>query len=159
MSNCSRKVYSASNDRRRGDRRKRRLSLVWPERRTGFDRRAAGSEGRAGSAVEYVVTGLRDSPAAIRVLLLALNILNLADFALTMNALAIGGGEANPIMRSLFDLSPVYAGVFKVIVIFAVSLLIWRLRRFRSALQIALVLLVVFVGLFLYHIVGLIAFC
>lgn len=102
--------------------------------------------------------GLRDSPAAVRVLLLTVNVLNLADFALTMNALAMGGGEANPIMRSLFDFNPVYAGIYKILVILAVSLVIWRFRRCRSALQIALALVVVFLGVFFYHILGLIAF-
>ena len=40
------------------------------------------------------------------VLLLAVNVLNLADFLLTLNVLAHGGGEANPILRSLFALRP-----------------------------------------------------
>jgi hypothetical protein len=131
---------------------------VWPERRSGFDRRVPASAGRAGMAMESVLTGLRDRPATVRVLLLTVNMLNLADFALTMNALSIGGGEANPIMRSLFDLNPVYAGLFKILAVLAVSLVIWRFRRFRSALQVALVMLVIFMGVFFYHILGLIAF-
>ena len=109
-------------------------------------------------AMESVLTGLRDRPATVRVLLMTVNMLNLADFALTMNALSIGGGEANPIMRSLFDLNPVYAGLFKILAVLAVSLVIWRFRRFRSALQVALVMLVIFMGVFFYHILGLIAF-
>jgi hypothetical protein len=152
------KIDSASNDRRQRERRQRRVSLVWPERRSGFDRRGSASAGRASIAFESVLVGLRDRPAAIRVLLLTVNMLNLADFALTMNALAAGGGEANPIMRSLFNVNPVYAGLFKILAVFAVSLAIWRFRRYRSALQVTLVLLAVFVGVFFYHILGLIAF-
>jgi hypothetical protein len=152
------KIDSASNDRRQRERRQRRVSLVWPERRSGFDRRGPASAGRASIAFESVLVGLRDRPAAIRVLLLTVNMLNLADFALTMNALAAGGGEANPIMRSLFNVNPVYAGLFKILAVFAVSLAIWRFRRYRSALQVTLVLLAVFVGVFFYHILGLIAF-
>jgi Domain of unknown function (DUF5658) len=147
-----------SNERRHGERRRRRVSFVWPERRSGFDRRGSASPGRVAVAFEGLLVGLRDSPAAVRVLLLTVNMLNLADFALTMNALAMGGGEANPIMRSLFDVNPVYAGIFKIFVILAVSLVIWRFRRYRSALQIALVLVVIFLGVFFYHILGLIAF-
>ena len=158
MSNNGSEIDSQSNDRRQGDRRRRRVSLVWPERRSGFDRRVPASAGRAGMAMESVLTGLRDRPATVRVLLLTVNMLNLADFALTMNALSIGGGEANPIMRSLFDLNPVYAGLFKILAVLAVSLVIWRFRRFRSALQVALVMLAIFMGVFFYHILGLIAF-
>jgi hypothetical protein len=158
MANMGSKIDSASNDRRQRERRQRRVSLVWPERRSGFDRRGPASAGRASIAFESVLVGLRDRPAAIRVLLLTVNMLNLADFALTMNALAAGGGEANPIMRSLFNVNPVYAGLFKILAVFAVSLAIWRFRRYRSALQVTLVLLAVFVGVFFYHILGLIAF-
>ncbi len=157
MSKSGPTVDAESNDRRRGDRRQRRVSLVWSERRSGFDRREPASAGRVSMAFESVLTGLRDSPATFRILLLTVNMLNLADFALTMNALAIGGGEANPIMRSLFDLNPAYAGLFKTFVVLAVSLVMWRFRRFRSALQVALMMLVVFMGVFFYHILGLIA--
>ncbi len=145
-------------ERREGDRRRRRVSLVWPERRSGFERRGSASSGRATVAFEGVLTGLRDRPATLRVILLTVNMLNLADFLLTVNVLAMGGGEANPIMRSLFALNPAYAGFFKIAAILATSLVIWRLRRFRSALEVALVMLVVFVGVFFYHILGMVAF-
>ena len=158
MRNLSPQIDSESNDRRQGERRQRRVSLAWPERRSGFDRRGPVSAGRASVAFESVLIGLRDRPATIRVLLLTVNMLNLADFALTMNALAMGGGEANPIMRSLFKLNPVYAGLFKIVAVLAVSLVIWRFRRYRSALQVALVMLVIFVAVFFYHILGLVAF-
>jgi hypothetical protein len=158
MSKLRPEVDAESNERRQGDRRQRRVSLVWSERRSGFDRRAPASAGWVNTAFESVLAGLRDSPATVRILLVTVNMLNLADFALTMNALAIGGREENPIMRSLFDLNPAYAGLFKVVVVLAASLVIWRFRRFRSALQITLVMLVVFMGVFFYHILGLIAF-
>ena len=109
-------------------------------------------------AFEGVLTGLRDRPATLRVILLTVNMLNLADFLLTVNVLAMGGGEANPIMRSLFELNPAYAGLFKIAAVLATSLVIWRLRRFRSALEVALVMLVVFMGVFFYHILGMVVF-
>ncbi len=65
------------------------------------------------------------------------NALNLADFLLTMNVLSHGGGEANPIMRSLFAMDPLYAGIFKMVAVFFTSWLTWRCRRFRSGLQVA----------------------
>lgn len=158
MSNISPEIDLESNERRRGDRRRRRVSLVWPERRSGFDRRGPASAGRAGVAFEGVLTGLRDRPATLRILLITVNMLNLADFVLTVNVLAMGGGEANPIMRSLFDLNPVYAGLFKVAAVLATSVVIWRFRRFRSALEVALVMLAVFMGVFFYHVLGMVAF-
>ncbi len=146
-------------ERRQGDRRHHRVSLVWPERRSGFDRRGpAPCASRATVAFEGVLAGLRDRPATLRILLITVNMLNLADYVLTINVLAMGGGEANPIMRSLFALNPVYAGIFKVVTIFLTSLVIWRFRRYRSALEVALVIAAVFMGVFFYHVLGMIAF-
>jgi hypothetical protein len=152
-------VEAFTAERREVDRRQNRVSLVWPERRSGFDRRGpAPNANRASVAFEGILTGLRDRPAAVRVMLVAINMLNLADFVLTINVLSTGGGEANPIMRSLFALNPVYAGVFKIIAIVLISLVLWRFRRYRSALEIALVVLAVFMGVFFYHVLGMLAF-
>jgi hypothetical protein len=154
MSDLGPNIDSESNERRQDKRRRRRVSLVWPERRSGFDRRGPASASRATLAFEGVLTGLRDRPATLRVLLVTVNVLNLADLLLTMNAIAMGGGEANPIMRSLFALDPVYAGLFKIAAVLATTLVVWWLRRFRSALEVALVMVVVFMGVFFYHVLG-----
>ena len=123
-------VEGFTAERREVDRRQNRVSFVWPERRSGFDRRGpAPDANRATVAFEGILTGLRDRPATVRVMLVAINMLNLADFILTINVLNAGGGEANPIMRSLFALNPVYAGIFKIVAIFLISLVIWRFRR------------------------------
>ena len=52
----------------------------------------------------------------------------------------------------------VYAGLFKVAAVLATSVVIWRFRRFRSALEVALVMLAVFMGVFFYHVLGMVAF-
>ncbi len=152
-------VEAFTMERREVDRRQNRVSFAWPERRSGFDRRGpAPDANRASVAFEGILTGLRDRPATVRVMLVAINMLNLADFVLTINVLNTGGGEANPIMRSLFALNPVYAGIFKILAIFLISLVIWRFRRYRSALEISLVVLAVFMGVFFYHVLGMVAF-
>lgn len=143
-----------SNDRRRADRRRSRVSFVRRERRSGFDRRASLSGGAVVAGYDGLLRSLRDSPASLRVLLITANILNLADFVFTLNALSLGAGEANPVMRTLFDMDPMYAGIFKVLAIFAVTLLVWRLRCFRSALQVSILIVGVFAAIFFYHIVG-----
>jgi hypothetical protein len=147
-----------SNKRRGGERRGCRFSFVVRERRSGFDRRGPAVAGPASSVFESVLTGLRDRPGTLWVLLVTVNALNLVDFALTLNVLALGGGEANPIMRSLLALNPVYAGAFKVVAVLLCTWLVWRFRRFRSALAAALLMVAIFAAVFFYHIIGLAAF-
>lgn len=98
---------------------------------------------------------LRDRPKALWLLLAAVNALNVADFSLTLAVLGAGGGEANPVMRSLFAMSTRWAGVFKVVAVLAASLLVWQNRRYRKALIAGLCMLVVFTCLFIYHVFGL----
>ncbi len=87
-------------------------------------------------------------------MLAAVNLLNLADFVLTLDALQKGAGEANPVMRALFGYGPVLAGFFKISIIAGVSLVIWRLRRFRRPLEAGVLALLVFGLVFAYHIAG-----
>jgi hypothetical protein len=145
---------SQSNERRSIDRRKRRVSMVLHERRTGFDRRGTVPGGAIAAGYDGVLRGLRDSPSHLGIILVTINLLNVVDFLLTLNALAMGAAEANPVMKSLFNVDPLYAGIFKFIAIFAVTLVMWRCRRYRSALQAALLVLAVFTLVFFYHIVG-----
>jgi hypothetical protein len=153
----SAEIDSQSKERRESDRRRRRVSLVLHERRSGFDRRERVSAGPAGAAFAGVLTGLRERPGTLWVLLVTVNALNLADFALTLNVLVSGGGEANPIMRSLFSVDPAYAGLFKIVAVLLATVLVWRCRRFRSALEAAVIMVAVFAVVFVYHIVGLAA--
>ncbi len=127
------------------------------ERRSGFDRRRGEGAGRLSAAYDQALLGLRERPRVIMAVLVLVNVLNLADFLLTMNVLAHGGGEANPILRSLFAVDPLYAGIFKVVAVLVTSYLAWLCRRYRSGLQAALILLTVFSAVIAYHIVGLVA--
>jgi hypothetical protein len=74
-----------------------------------------------------------------------------------MNVLSKGGGEANPIMRSLFAMDPLYAGIFKMVAVFFTSWLTGRCRRFRSGLQVTIILLALFAAVICYHLYGLVA--
>lgn len=151
-------VASESNARGGGERRRRRLSFVLHERRSGFDRREPLTAGPTATVFENALTGLRDHPGTLWLLLVTVNALNLVDFVLTLNVLALGGGEANPIMRSLFALDPVYAGAFKIVAVLLTTGLVWRCRRFRSALGAALLMVAIFAAVFFYHVIGWMAF-
>jgi hypothetical protein len=151
-------TVASSKERRNRDRRKRRFSLVVRERRSGFDRRGRERAGRCSRTVDRALLNLRDRPRWVFIILFIVNGLNLADFLLTMNVLGKGGGEANPILRSLFELDPLYAGIFKLVAVLFTSWVTWRCRRFRSGLQATLILLALFTGVIAYHIFGLIAY-
>lgn len=127
--------------RRGNDRRVTRAALRFPDRRTGFDRRAD-----AGVVVWY-----RDRPGLIASALTAIVLLNVADFTLTMHALELGAREANPIMAGLLDLSPALAGTVKVVVTMLIAAAIWRMRRYRRILEVSLVALVGFTMLVTYQ--------
>jgi len=127
---------------------------VFRDRRTGFDRRAAAA-GAGGGIFQTALLGLRDRPPALLLLLGAVNVFNFADFVLTLNALAAGGGEANPVMRSLLETDPVWAGLFKVTAVLLASWIVWRLRRYRLALQAALLVAGILCAVLVYHVLGL----
>ena len=146
------------DDRRQKDRRKRRFSFVLRERRSGFDRRGREGARRASIAYEHALLALRDRPRLLFGLLVVVNVLNLADFLLTLKVLGEGGGEANPILKSLFAMDPLYAGIFKLVAVLLTSWLAWRCRRFRSGLEAAVIMLAVFTAVICYHIFGLIAY-
>ena len=114
-----------SEDRRGGERRSGRISLRLHERRTGFDRRSPAS----------LVGWYRDRPHIVGAVLVAVVLLNIADLVLTIRALGRGATEANPVMAALFELGPVTAGAFKVLVGLTFALIVWRLRRYRRVLE------------------------
>jgi hypothetical protein len=144
--------------RRQKDRRRRRFSFVLRERRSGFDRRGRERASRASIAYEHALLALRDRPRLLFSLLVVVNVLNLADFLLTLKVLGEGGGEANPILRSLFAMDPLYAGMFKLVAVLLTSWLAWRCRRFRSGLEASVIMLAVFTAVICYHIFGLIVY-
>jgi hypothetical protein len=143
------------SERRTSDRRCRRWNLVLHEQRSGFDRRGRSHSGGAGEVLEHTLIGLRDRPRALWIILAVVCILNIADLALTLNVLASGGDEVNPIMAFLFERSPIWAGVFKVAAVLFATTLVWHCRRFRSALAASLLMVVVFAVVLFYHIWGL----
>jgi Domain of unknown function (DUF5658) len=140
-------------NRRAGDRRRRRR-LVRHEQRSGFDRRSPEGAAQAVVVFENALVRLRDRPATLRLLLFTVNALNMADFMLTLNILNVGGGEANPIMRSLYSMGPLWAGSFKVVAVLLATLLVWRCRCYRDALAAALVMVVIFGMVLAYHVLG-----
>jgi len=151
-------MHQYENERRTGDRRRRRVSLVLRERRSGFDRRMRpGAAGTAPTLTGVLLT-VRDRPGILWIILVSVNALNLADFFLTLNVLALGGGEANPLLAQLFAADPLYAGLFKFAVVLLVTLAVWRCRRFRRALEAAFIMLGVFTVVFFYHICGLVLY-
>lgn len=145
-------------ERRTTDRRRHRSRFVLNERRKGFDRRRGDSFCPLTNTFGQMLLRMRDRPRLLAGLLLMVNLLNLADFVLTLVALQQGGAENNPVMRSLFAANPVLAGLFKIGTILAVSLILWRWRSFRDALQAVLVVLVTFTLVIVYHMGGLVIF-
>jgi hypothetical protein len=131
-------------DRRNGDRRRVRI-LHRHERRTGFDRRAP--EGAAAAASEGALRFLRDNDLVLAAVLVTFNVLNVLDLVLTFYLLAFGAREGNPVMEALLGRDPLTAGVFKVVVLGLVSMIVWKMRRYRSMLAVSVLALLVFVGL------------
>ena len=78
-------------------------------------------------------------------------VFNFVDLILTIRALDLGAVEVNPVMRTLFWTHPVIAAVVKLSVVGAVVLMIQRMRRFRRALEVSLLLLFGFTALMFYH--------
>lgn len=128
---------------RGGERRTRRVSLRYPERRSGFDRRVAGG----------ALAGYRDRPHLIALALATLLALNVADYAFTVVALGRGAREVNPLMAALFEIDPVAAAVVKLAAVMMVITAIWQLRRFRRILQVSLIALAGFGMLVSYQLI------
>jgi hypothetical protein len=136
------------------DRRVRAVSLRYPERRSGFDRRTPRA-GRIGLLRWRLLGALRRSPATLAVLLAAFAVLNAADVVVTLRALDLGATELNPVMASLVEAGPVQAAVLKAVVTAAVIAGIWLLRRYQRILELALLLAVGMAVLLAYQVGGL----
>ncbi len=137
----------AGSDRRGRERRVRTVSLRYPEQRTGFDRRAT-------SRYQSALTAYRREPGAIAAILGLILVLNATDLILTVRALGRGTGEANPLMAWLFEQHMGLAAIFKLAIGLAVTVVIWRLRRYRRMLELSIVLAAIFGLVLSYHTVG-----
>jgi hypothetical protein len=120
-------------ERRSADRRIRRVSLRYPERRSGFDRRGAG-----GSRYRRALERLRDGRLLLAVLLALVVGLQTADVALTARLLGEGAVEMNPVMSGLLATGPPAAVVLKAGVTGLLVAGVWRLRRYRRILEFTL---------------------
>ena len=144
-------------DQRSGiDRRVRRMSLYFPDRRRGFVRRQIHGSG-ARAAYNRTLANYRSSPRAIATVLLTIAILNFVDMALTLRALQLGAAELNPIMAALIDLDPLLATAFKASIVFGVVAVMWAMRRYRQVLEASLVLMGGFMVLITYSLIGLLS--
>jgi hypothetical protein len=132
---------------RTSDRRVSRSTFRYPERRSGFDRRHPGG----------LLRMLRNRPGFLLTLLVGLNVLSAADWALTSRALAHGALEANAIMNSLIAVDPFAAAAFKAACVLAVTTTIWFARRYRLILATAVGAVGVYGALMLYQFAGLLS--
>lgn len=97
-----------------------------------------------------MLAAYRHKPRFLALVLVTVALLNVADLALTLQALEAGASEVNPIMASLIDWDPLVASVFKAAIVLSVVSVIWVMRRYRQVLEASLVLLGGFIVLTLY---------
>lgn len=85
-------------------------------------------------------------------LLVALWLLNAADLSLTSYGIWLGfASESNGVMRYFLHQGTLTAAFFKIGLITLGALLLWRLRRYRSALAGAALLAAVFAAVVAYQ--------
>lgn len=135
---------------RGSDRRTRTVSLFYPERRRGFDRRRP-ADGTWRARYHQVLEEYRSNTEAIAATLLVFILLNIVDLLLTLQALAMGAVEVNPVMAWLFAADPVMAAVFKLVVGVGIAGAVWATRHYRRILEMSLVLVTVMTLVLVYH--------
>ena len=140
-------VCDIADELRAAERRCRRASLRFPDRRTGFDRRLPNDPVRT----------LRDQPAILFGLLAALNLLSIVDWVLTSHELTFGAREANLFIQTLLNASPWLVIAFKVVWMLCLSGLIWKARRYRLVLLTAVGAVGAYAVLMLYHVAGIVS--
>jgi hypothetical protein len=146
-------MTTTSLDRRIAmDRRQRAGSFRFPERRTGFDRRAVASSPWMRALHSY-----RSRPVLIGWCVAAIALLGITDLLLTWRLIGMGATELNPVMASLFDAGFVGAAVVKVSITLAVVAGIFVLRRYRRVLEFSIVLVIGLFVLIGYEVAGLAA--
>jgi len=85
-------------------------------------------------------------------LLVALCVLNVADFALTRYSLWLGfATESNGVMDFFFQQSDVAAAAFKLGIVTGGAVALWLLQRYRAALLAAVLLAGVFAAVVTYQ--------
>jgi len=133
---------SAQLERRSGEDRRQERHFRFHNRRGGFDRRRAYPFLRI----------LRDAPWTLFFVLVLVNVFSAVDGLLTTAELASGmAREGNPVFGHLIRVSPYFAGVFKVVVMLAVSVGIWRGRHYRAILLLAPLTAGLYAALLAYH--------
>jgi hypothetical protein len=138
-------------NRRSGRDRRGREHFHYPERRSGYDRRADWR-----GAVENRLFWLSAHPGWFFLILALINLLSVFDYFLTLEAFALGGTEGNPAMAFFFGLGLVPAFFLKAAIVLTITSAFWRVRRFRAGARGACLVLIVFVALMGYHTVTLI---
>lgn len=132
-------------EQRGTDRRRARAHLHYPERRSGFDRRTRA----------WITRVLRDQPVVLIGVLVAINVLSIADWMLTMRALDAGAAEGNPLLAAMITGNPAAAFFFKLLATLGVTFALWSWRRYRAVLVTAIAALTIYAGLMAYHAWGL----
>ena len=135
--------------------RRRRRRFVLRERRSGFDRRRLQGRAPLAVALDASLLHLRDNSRSLIDVLALANLLSLLDLVLTLMLFELGAREANPVMGYFFAAGTLEAAAFKIGLIAAASLGIWALRRRRTALLAALLILAVYGAVVLYELAGL----
>jgi len=134
------------------DRRGRKTTVHFPERRMGFDRRTDPSAGRARVAHVGWIRQLSESPERAALLMISIVVLNITDMAFTFRALGRGLQEVNPVMAGLLDASHGVAAFVKIGVSVALAAAGWRFRRFRRVIEVALLVVTLTSVVALYHV-------
>jgi hypothetical protein len=142
-----REPHRAATDQRRGERR-RESRFVLRERRTGYDRRKDSPRGLVPACVHV---WCREHAWLLPAILIAANLLSLADIVLTLRVLEAGAVEVNPLLKVLLEFDVYLAATVKAALVAIASLLIWRYRWHRRILPLALVVLAVFAAVVAYQ--------
>jgi len=142
----------ASDRRTQKDRRGRKTTVHFPERRRRFDRRTDPSAGRARVAYLGWIRRLSESPERAALLMVSIVVLNIADMAFTFRALGRGLQEVNPVMEGLLDASHGVAAFVKIGVSAVLAVAGWRFRRFRRVIEVALLVVALMSIVVLYHV-------
>lgn len=139
----------ATTEERRVGERRRTKRPVLSERRTGFDRR---SEARGNRNLYFrLLRAYRRNPRTILLVLALFTALNLADLVLTIRSFERGAIELNPVMRALFEVHPIVAGIVKMAVGMVVAEVIWTFRRHRGALALSIGITTVMAAILAWH--------
>ena len=134
------------------DRRARKTTVHFPERRMGFDRRTDPSAGRVRVAYLGWIRRLSGSSERAALLMIAIVLLSIADMAFTFRALDRGLQEVNPVMAGLLDAGHGVASFVKIGVSVALAAAGWWFRRFRRVIEVALIVVTLMSIVVLYHV-------